>query len=67
MAMLTLRKIKGNLGFTDGDQVKISRKSVKATVAVTGFTVKHDFLLKLLFKWLSRGLPIVTDVKSGLA
>ena len=67
MAMLTLRKINGNLGFTDGDQVKISRKSVKATVAVTGFTVKHDFLLKLLFKWLSRGLPIVTDVKSGLA
>ena len=67
MAMLTLRKINGNLGFTDGDQVKISRKSVKATVTVTGFTVKHDFLLKLLFKWLSRGLPMVTDVKSGLA
>lgn len=65
MAMLTLRKINGNLGFTDGDQVKISRKSVKATVAVTRFTVKHDALLKLLFKWLSRGLPKGPMAKPG--
>jgi len=64
MAMLTLGKINGNLGFTAGDQVKISRKSVKATVAVTKLTVKHDALLKLLFKWLSRDLPKVSAVKS---
>lgn len=65
MAMLTLGKINGNLGFTSGDQVKISRKSVKATVAVTKLTVKHDALLKLLFKWLSWDLPKVSAVKSG--
>jgi len=63
MAMLTLRKIHGNLGFTDGDQVKISRKSVKTTVVVSGLTVKHDALLKLIFKWLSRGLPKASVVK----
>ena len=65
MAMLTLRKINGNLGFSGGDQVKISRKSVKATVAVTGLTLKHDSLLKLLFKWLSRGLPKGSVLKPG--
>jgi farnesyl-diphosphate farnesyltransferase len=57
MAMLTLRSINGHPGFTDGSQVKISRRSVKATVMVTGIALKNDTLLTFLFKSLGKGLP----------
>lgn len=57
MAMLTLRKINRNPGFTRTSQVKISRKSVNATVALSRLTVKHDTLLKGIFHLLGRGLP----------
>jgi farnesyl-diphosphate farnesyltransferase len=57
MAMLTLRKINKNLGFTSGNQVKITRNSVKATVAVTALTVSQDAMLKALFRMLGKGLP----------
>jgi farnesyl-diphosphate farnesyltransferase len=59
MAMLTLRKINRNPGFTAGDQVKISRSSVKATVLLSGLTVKYDVLLKRIFRLLGKGLPNV--------
>ena len=57
MALLTLRKIHHNPGFTSGHQVKISRRSVKATVFTTGITLKSNNLLRVLFKQLGRGLP----------
>lgn len=64
MAMLTIRKIYHNPGFTASDQVKISRNSVKATVAISGLAVKHDYWLKFLFQVLSRGLPITIPFNS---
>jgi len=57
MAVLTLRKIHSNPGFSDGRQVKISRRSVKATIFVTNIAVRNDNLLNLLFKLAAKGLP----------
>jgi farnesyl-diphosphate farnesyltransferase len=58
MAVLTLRKICRNLDFTNGQQVKISRRSVKATVLVTNLGVARDPILRLLFEVFTRGLPV---------
>ena len=57
MAMLTLRKIHGTPGYSDGQQVKISRRSVKATVMITGLTYRSNTLLRILFKQLGARLP----------
>lgn len=57
MAVLTLRKINKNRGYTTGQQVKISRRSVKATVLFSNLLTRHDFLLKLLFNITARPLP----------
>ena len=58
MAVLTLRKIYAHLDYSNGQQVKITRRSVRATVLVTSLSVGHDWLLKLLFDLFTRGLPI---------
>ncbi len=57
MAMLTLDKIRQNVDFTDGQQVKISRRSVKATVAMTTLFTRQDAMLKLLLNFTGRNLP----------
>ena len=56
MAVLTLRKIKQNLEFTHSDQVKITRKSVKATILSTKLLGRSNFMLTLLFNLTSRDL-----------
>lgn len=61
MAVLTLRKIHRRLDFTTGRQVKISRRSVKATVVVTSATVRSDATLRFLFDLLTRGLPVPAE------
>jgi len=58
MAVLTLQNIYRNPDFTSGDEVKISRKSVKATVFFTNKSVHNDRLLKSLFFITSWGLPV---------
>ena len=57
MAMLTLRKLHRHLDFTEGRQVKITRRSVAATIRVSRFAAQHDWLLRQLFLALSIGLP----------
>jgi len=57
MAELTLRKIAGNKSYTHGNQVKISRRSVKGVVVASRVAVHNDFLLRSLFKVCGRGLP----------
>jgi farnesyl-diphosphate farnesyltransferase len=57
MAVLTLRKIYSRLDYTAGRQVKISRRSVKATIMVTNLTVSRDPLLRFLFDSFTRQLP----------
>lgn len=57
MAILTLKNINKNRTFTDGQQVKISRRTVKATIFMTNLLVSNDKSLKLFFKLISAGLP----------
>jgi len=56
MAVLTLRKIKHNPGFTQSSQVKISRNSVKATIIASRLAGSSNALLSLIFNLASTGL-----------
>jgi farnesyl-diphosphate farnesyltransferase len=56
MAVLTLKKIKANLGFNESNQVKISRSSVKATIFASKLTAHSNLLLSLLFNLASHKL-----------
>ena len=57
MAVLTLRNINNHRGYTSGNDVKISRRSVKATIISTNLLTRHDFLLRWLFDRLTADLP----------
>jgi len=57
MAMLTLRKINNHRDFTSGQQVKITRRSVKVTVLASRLSVSHDRLLIVLFHLAGLSLP----------
>ena len=59
MAVLTLRKINRNRGFTSGVQVKIARRSVYATMLATKVLGWSNTLLRLLFNLTALGLPRV--------
>jgi 4,4'-diapophytoene synthase len=58
MAVLTLEKIRQNPEFTQGKQVKISRRSVKLTIFLTSLFVGQDRILKYLFQFAGRRLPM---------
>lgn len=57
MAVLTLNKINQHLDFTDSVQVKITRRSVKATILTTSLFASNNWALKQLFAVTSRNLP----------
>jgi farnesyl-diphosphate farnesyltransferase len=57
-AVSTLRKINKHIHYSDGNQVKISRASVKRTILTTRLTVQNDGFLKLLFYISTWGLPL---------
>lgn len=58
MAVLTLDKIRQHPEFTTGQQVKISRQSVKVTIFFTSLFVGNDRILNYLFKFSGRRLPM---------
>jgi farnesyl-diphosphate farnesyltransferase len=58
MAILTLRKINANPGFQNAGQVKISRRTVKLTIALCNMAQSSDRALTMLFDLASRGLPL---------
>jgi farnesyl-diphosphate farnesyltransferase len=60
MALLTLRKIHNNPGFTSGKQVKITRRAVTGTVLVANTLVRRDRALHWLFDLVATGLPAAT-------
>ena len=66
MAVLTLRRIHARPAFIDSGEVKISRRSVHATVVVTNALARSDLALKVLFDAFTRGLPS-TDQGGGVA
>ncbi len=57
MAVLTLRRIHANPYFSHGDEVKISRRAVRATVITCRLCHRHDDLLRWLFRTTALGLP----------
>lgn len=60
LAVLTLRKIHRNPEFTDSSQVKVSRRSVKATVVSTNLTMMSNRALRMIFETAADGLPLAT-------
>jgi farnesyl-diphosphate farnesyltransferase len=58
MAVLTLRKINRHVDFRSGQVVKISRRSVKATIFASRLCARNDPALRLLFRAAAAGLPI---------
>jgi len=66
MAVLTLRKINAQPDFSSGQQVKITRRSVKATIVTTKLAVRQDWLLKLLFGLITRPLPALANKEQVL-
>lgn len=61
MAVLTLRKVHANMDYTSGQEVKITRRSVKAVVLVSNLSVGNDTLLRLLFDAFTRSLPVAEN------
>jgi farnesyl-diphosphate farnesyltransferase len=58
LAVLTLRKIHRNPDFTDSSQVKVSRRSVKATIVSTNLTLMSNRALRMIFDRAADGLPL---------
>ena len=67
MAVLTLRRIHARPTFTDSREVRISRRSVRATVVVTSALARSDPALKLLFGTLTRRLPAPEPGRDALS
>jgi len=57
MALLTLRKINANPGYTSSREVKISRRAVYATVTVSNLVLYSNRAMELAFRLTARGLP----------
>jgi farnesyl-diphosphate farnesyltransferase len=58
LAILTLRKVAMNPGFTAGAQVKVSHAAVSTTLALTNSSVRSNWLLRRLFNLAARGVPL---------
>lgn len=58
LAVLTLRKLYRNPAFTAGREVKVSRRTVRATVLTSSVAARSNATLTLLFDLAARGLPL---------
>jgi farnesyl-diphosphate farnesyltransferase len=58
LAVLTLRKIHHNPAFLAGQPVKVSRRTVRATVVTTSLAVRGDWILARLFQQSASVLPL---------
>lgn len=56
MAVLTLRRINAQRNYSSSQQIKISRRSVRATLTGTRLVVSHNLLLRAVFKMSQTGL-----------
>ena len=61
LAVLTLRKIREQGGMRSDERVKISRRSVKTTVAVVNAACSSDRALRALFAMAAAGLPLARE------
>jgi farnesyl-diphosphate farnesyltransferase len=58
LAVLTLRKIHRHPTYRSGNDVKVSRRTVKATVLTTNLTLMSNRALRLMFARAADGLPL---------
>jgi len=58
MAVLTLQNINRRRTFTAGSDVKISRRTVRATILAANLATRSNTMLMLLFNAAARGLPL---------
>ena len=58
MAVLTLRRIHATPDFRSGQEVKISRSSVRAVTTLGSLAARWNSALGMLFEALARGLPV---------
>lgn len=61
LAVLTLRKIHNHPEFRSAAEVKVSRRTVKATILTTNVTLISNRALHLLFERVAAGLPLARD------
>jgi len=66
LAVLTLRKIHRNPTFRSGNDVKVSRRTVKATVFTTNLTLMSNRALRLVFARAADGLPLASRADTRL-
>jgi farnesyl-diphosphate farnesyltransferase len=62
LAVLTLRRIDAHLDYTSGAQVKVSHSAVLLTRVCTSAAVRNDRLLRRLFEYAARGLPLTAPL-----
>jgi farnesyl-diphosphate farnesyltransferase len=67
LAVLTLRNIYRNPTFRSGNEVKVSRRTVKATVLTTNLTLMSNRALKLMFARAADGLPLAAEALASAA
>ncbi len=67
LAVLTLRKIHRHPTFRSGSEVKVSRRTVKATVLTTNLTLMSNRALRLMFARAADGLPLATTALASAA
>jgi farnesyl-diphosphate farnesyltransferase len=60
LAVLTLKRIAANPSFTQGSQVKVSRRTVAVTLALSNAATRSNGLLQFLFNRAASGLPLAT-------
>jgi farnesyl-diphosphate farnesyltransferase len=67
LAVLTLRNIHRHPTFRAGSEVKVSRRTVKATVLTTNLTLMSNRALRLMFARAADGLPLATSALATAA
>jgi 4,4'-diapophytoene synthase len=67
LAVLTLRNIHHNPTFRSGNDVKVSRRTVKATVFATNLTLLSNRVLRLMFDRAADGLPLASRAETSVA
>jgi farnesyl-diphosphate farnesyltransferase len=65
LALMTLRNINARPLFTDGKQVKVTRRSLVATLTVSSAVIRSNVGLRTLFRLAARGLPLGESSETG--
>jgi farnesyl-diphosphate farnesyltransferase len=59
LAIMTLRKIAANPGYSTGSQVKVTRSTVRMTLLLTNAAVSNNWMLRRMFALAAKGVPLV--------